>query len=59
MFFAMVINIMIAVSHRGNLSSLTGHHIVVYVDDGSGNLATAGMTGITLIAAGSFWLLAW
>ncbi|EIN2942258.1 PTS ascorbate transporter subunit IIC [Escherichia coli] len=53
MFFAMVINIMIARFTPWKFISLTGHHTLFMSMMVAVILATAGMTGITLIAVGS------
>lgn len=53
MFFAMVINIMIARFTPWKFIFLTGHHTLFMSMMVAVILATAGMTGITLIAVGS------
>ena len=53
MFFAMVINIMIARFTPWKFIFLTGHHTLVMSMRVAVILATAGMTGVTLIAVGS------
>ncbi|MGD7694605.1 PTS ascorbate transporter subunit IIC [Escherichia coli] len=53
MFFAMVINIMIASFTPWKFIFLTGHHTLFMSMMVAVILATAGMTGITLIAVGS------
>ena len=53
MFFAMVINIMIARFTPWKFIFLTGHHALFMSMMVAVILATAGMTGITLIAVGS------